>query len=122
MSKDDVPGEKRTTSPGPATAWARSTASARELAMSELATPLQDRLMLSASSPIRIVDLTFSSIRDRSGSNVKPLSLPPTMRMTGLVCARSAFSTASRFVAFESFTYVRSEEHTSELQSRFDLV
>src|SRR5947208_15264511 len=147
MSKDDVPAEKRTTSPGLALACARSTASASEFAISHSTAPLQERLMLSAISPIKIVDLTFSFTRDRSGSKLKPLSLPPAMRMTGLFCARSALSTASRFVALESFTYStpptsrtnsqrcgrgsyahngatissndnpRSEEHTSELQS-----
>ena len=60
--------------------------------------------MLSAISPIKIVDLTFSFTRDRSGSKLNPLSLPPAIRMTGLVCARNAFSTASRLVALESFT------------------
>src|SRR5207247_9302193 len=105
MSKEDVPGENRTTSPGLALAWARSTASASELAISHSAAPLQERLILSAISPIKIVDLTFSFTRDRRGSKLKPLFFPPAMRMTGLFCARSALSTASRFVALESFTY-----------------
>ena len=61
-----------------------------------------DRAILRAISPIKIVDLTFSFTSARSGSNVKPLSLPPAIRMTGLVCASSAFSTASRLVALES--------------------
>ena len=38
----------------------------------------------------------------RSDSKVNPLSFPPAIRTTGLVCASSAFSTASRLVAFES--------------------
>src|SRR5262249_35614721 len=46
MSKDDVPGEKSTTSPGLATAWARSTASASELAIAQFTAPSHERLML----------------------------------------------------------------------------
>ena len=45
----------------------------------------QERLILSAISPIKIVDLTFSFTRDRSGSKLKPLFFPPAMRMTGLI-------------------------------------
>ena len=100
-----MPGENRTTSPGLALAWARSTASASEFAISHSAAPLHERRILSAISPIKIVDLTFSFTRHRSGSKLKPLFFPPAMRMTGLFCARSALSTASRFVALESFIY-----------------
>src|SRR6059058_3720061 len=67
MSKDDVPGEKRTTSPGSASAWARSTASAREFAISDLTTPLQERLMLSAISTILIGEMAESIKRSWSG-------------------------------------------------------
>ena len=61
MSKEDVPGEKRTTSPGCARACARSTASAMETAISHGTTPLQSRQMRSAISPIRMVARTFSA-------------------------------------------------------------
>src|SRR5947207_528797 len=105
MSKEEVPGEKRTTSPGVARPRARSTASASEIARSQLTAPSQERLMLGAISPIRTADLTFSFTKDRSGSKVSPLSLPPAISTIGFVCAASAFSTASRLVAFESFTY-----------------
>jgi len=41
---------------------------ASEVAISDLTTPLQERLMLSAISPIKTVDLTLPFTRDRSGS------------------------------------------------------
>src|SRR4029078_8387050 len=105
MSNDDVPGEKRTTSPALARLRARSTASASEVAISDLTAPSHERLMLSAISPIRTADLTLSSTRERNGSHMNYLTLPPAMRTTGLLCAAEAFSTASRLVALESFTY-----------------
>src|SRR6266496_652488 len=118
MSKDDVPGEKRTISPGFALACARSTASASEVAISALTAPAQERLMLSAISPIKIVDVTVSFTSDRSGSKLNPLSLPPAIRTTGLLCARNALSIASRLVALESFTFFFSSRrrHTRSLR------
>src|SRR5213075_1923820 len=85
MSNEDVPGENRTTSPGLALAWARSTASASELAISHSAAPLQERLILSALSPINIVHLTFSLTTERRGSILHPFFYPPAMVKAGLV-------------------------------------
>ena len=47
--------------------------------------------MRSAISPIRTADLHFVFHERRSGSNVNPLSLPPAIRTTGLVCASKRF-------------------------------
>src|SRR5256885_15790018 len=99
MSKDDVPGENRTTSPGLASAFARSTAFASEFAISHSTAPFQERLMLSAISLIKIVDLTFSFTRDRSGLKLNRLFFQPAIRITGFSFARSALFSASRFVA-----------------------
>src|SRR4030095_8413853 len=99
MSKEEVPGENRTTSPALARLRARSTASASEVAISDLTALAHERLMLSAISPIRTADFTLSFTRERNGSNVNPLSLPPATSTTGLLCAVKGFSHAARVVA-----------------------
>src|SRR4030095_3065547 len=104
-----------TTSPALARLRARSTASASEVAISDLTAPSHERLMLSAISPIRTADLTTSFTSERNGSNVNPLSLPPAISTTGLFCAANAFSTESRLVALESFQYLmpsQSRQHS----------
>src|SRR5437016_9163632 len=83
MSKEDVPGEKRTTSPGVARLRARSTASASEVAISDLTAPSHERLMLPAISPIRTADLTLSFTRERNRSEEHTSEL---QSLTNLVC------------------------------------
>ena len=70
-------------------ACARSTASASELRdfAGHGAVPILRR-SVSAISPIRIVDRTFSVTSGRSVSNVNPLSFPPAIRITGLALAQ----------------------------------
>src|SRR5213075_2414461 len=83
MSKDDVPGEKRTTSPDLAVARARSTASASDVASSDLTAPSQSRAIRSAISPIKIGRLGVVDVID-------PADLPDEFApvRSRLVCAK----------------------------------
>src|SRR5437868_12572119 len=72
-----------------------------------------------------LLSAAFSS-HDTSPATISTLSLTTLFRSNGFHFARDFFSPAGvrRFIAVSAggATHARSEEHTSELQSRFDLV
>src|SRR5699024_11906484 len=72
--------------------------------------------------PPTIIDVKTIGARNPSSyppAALKPYTIPPKPIVENSIEIKSIFG----FVTSETFTkYLRSEEHTSELQSRFDLV